>query len=135
MKLSKKEILTTAGMMSLIAVTALAGLALAQVSNAPVPDPNFNPVPGVNPVGPNTVGGLVGVFAQIVRWVYIIFFTVAVLLILFAAFTYLTAAGNEEKVKNAKDRLIYAAVAIVVALLAVGFQTIIRNFLVSGGQQ
>jgi len=115
-------------MAGLVGAMVLSSLAMAQ----PVPTPN-NPVPGVDRVGPNTVGGLVGLFAQIVRWVYIIFFTVAVLLILFAAFTYLTAAGNEDKVKEAKDRLIYAAVAIVVALLAVGFQTIIRNFIESGG--
>ena len=65
----------------------------------------------------------------VVRWVYIIFFVIAVLMILFAAFTYLTAAGNEEKVKKARDSIIYAAVAVAVALLAVGFEQIIRTFL------
>ncbi|MBI4160124.1 hypothetical protein HY504_03075 [Candidatus Wolfebacteria bacterium] len=124
MKFRKADIITTAATVGLVGMAVLTPFALAQVT----PD---NPVPGVQVPGgaPTTVGGLVDRFAAVVRWVYIIFFTVAVLLILFAAFTYLTAAGDEEKIKRARDQLIYAAVAIVVALLAVGFRAIIENFL------
>jgi len=100
----------------------MAGIAMAQPTN---------PVPGVTVVGPTTVTGLVVVVQAIVKWVYIIFFTLAVLFILFAAFTYLTAGGEAEAVSKAKTQLIYAAVAIAVALLAVGFQTIISTFLTS----
>jgi hypothetical protein len=53
--------------------------------------------------------------------------------IIFAAFSYLTAGGDPEQVSKAKSRIIYAAVAIAVALLAVGFEVIIRNFLASPG--
>lgn len=88
------------------------------------------PIPG-SPI--TTVTGVVDVLDNIVRWVYIIFFILAVLFIIFAAFTYLTAGGDEDKVKKAKDQIIYAAVAIIVALLAVGFRPIIENFLSTGG--
>ena len=88
-------------------------------------------IPGVNVVGPTTVGGLVDVVRGVVRWVYIIFFILAVLFILFAAFTYLMAGGEPEAVNKAKTQLIYAAVAIAVALLAVGFEQIIQAFLTS----
>jgi len=87
---------------------------------------------GITPTGPTTVTSIVSLLGQIVKWVYIIFFIIAVLFIILAAFAYLTAGGDEEKVKNAKNRIIYAAVAIVVALLAVGFESIIRNFLMTG---
>ena len=90
-------------------------------------------IPGVDRVGPSTVGGIVDIIRQIVRWVYIIFFIIAVLMIIMAAFTYLTAGGDAEKVNTAKNRLIYAAVAIAVALLAVGFEVIVRNFLITPG--
>lgn len=124
MTIKKAQIITTAATAGLVGMAILTPFAMAQVTVD-------NPVPGVAVPGgaPTTVGGLVDRFAGIVRWVYIIFFTVAVLLILLAAFTYLTAAGDEEKLKQARDRLIYAAVAIVVALLAVGFRAIIENFL------
>ncbi len=86
-------------------------------------------IPGVSNVGPTTVGGVVDILRNVVRWIYIIFFILAVMFILFAAFNYLTAGGEAEKVNTAKNQLIYAIVAIVVALLAVGFETIIRNFI------
>lgn len=89
-------------------------------------------IPGITPTGPTTVSGAVDVIRNIVQWVYIIFFIIAVLFIILAAFTYLTAQGDEEKVKKAKDQIIYAVVAIVVALLAVSFDQIISNFLSTG---
>jgi protein-S-isoprenylcysteine O-methyltransferase Ste14 len=101
----------------------LSSAAFGQVAN----------IPGVERVGPSTVGGLVDLIRQIVRWIYIIFFIIAVLMIIMAAFTYLTAGGDAEKVATAKNRLIYAAVAIAVALLAVGFEVIVRNFLTAPG--
>jgi heme/copper-type cytochrome/quinol oxidase subunit 2 len=113
----------------LLGLVLLGGLGLVGIASA---QGEAN-IPGITPVGPETVGGLVDILRAIVRWVYIIFFVIAVLLIIFAAFTYLTAAGNEEKVKKAKDMIIYAAVAIVVALLAVSFEIIIRNFLTAPG--
>jgi len=90
-------------------------------------------IPGVEAHGPNTIGGLVDLVRQIVRWAYIIFFIIAVLMIILAAFSYLTAGGDAEKVNTAKNRLIYAAVAIAVAFLAVSFETIIKNFLNTPG--
>jgi len=98
-------------------------VAMAQISG----------IPGVEQVGPPTVGGLVDLVRQIVRWAYIIFFIIAVLMIILAAFSYLTAGGDAEKVNTAKNRLIYAAVAIAVAFLAVSFETIIKNFLSAPG--
>ena len=111
----------TIGLLGLNIVTLGFGpLALAQQTIANVP---------ITSVGPKTVGGLLDLTRAVVKWVYILFFILAVLFILWAAFTYLMAAGDEDKVKKAKDRLIYAIVAIVVAFLAVGFETIIGTFL------
>ena len=106
---------------STVGLLLLGNVAIGQVAN----------IPGIQQTGPTTVGGLVDVIRGVVRWIYIIFFVVAVMFILFAAFNYLTAGGDSEKVTAAKNQLIYAAIAIAVALLAVGFETIIRNFLTS----
>ena len=76
-----------------------------------------------------TPGGLLDAIANIVKWVYIVFFVIAVMFILFAAFTYLTAGGNPEKIKSARTKIIYAAIAIAIALMSVGAVTIIKNFL------
>lgn len=110
------------GLVSLsIVVSGLGPLAAqATIANLPIPQ-----------VGPGTVGGIVNLVRAIVQWLYIIFFILAVLFILWAAILYLTAAGDPEKVGKAKNLLIYAVVAIIVAFLAVAFETIIGTFLTS----
>ena len=86
------------------------------------------PVP-IPSVGCKSVGCLVDYLRAIVRWAYIIFFILAVLIFIYVAFLYLTSGGSEEKVKKAKTMLIYALIALVVAFLASGFETIIGTFL------
>lgn len=76
---------------------------------------------------------LIDVIARIVGWIYIIFFIIAVMYILFAAFNYLTGVNDPEKIKTGRNQIIYAAIAIVIALLAVGARTIIEGFLGGGG--
>ena len=79
------------------------------------------------------VSGIVGIAANVVKWIYVIFFITAVIYILFAAFAYLTESDDSEKIKVVHTRIKYAAIAITVALLAVGFELIIRNFLTTDG--
>ena len=123
MNLSKTKIATLSLTALVIGLLIFGNVAIGQVAN----------IPGVERIGPSTVGGIVDIIRQVVRWVYIIFFIIAVLFIIWAAFTYLTAGGDPEKVAEAKNRLIYAAVAIAVAFLAVGFEVIVRNFLTTPG--
>jgi len=66
---------------------------------------------------------------DVLGWVYTIFFVIAAFFILFAAFTYLTAKGDPEKVKGARDQIIYAVIAIVVALLAFSIDKIVASFI------
>ena len=91
-------------------------------------------IPGAKELGTpespiKTSGGLLDTIASIVKWVYIVFFIVAVLFILIAAFNYLTGGGQPEKIKLAHTQLMYALIAIAIALMSVGAVTIIKNFL------
>ncbi len=45
----------------------------------------------------------------------------------FAAFTFLTANGDPEKIKVARDTLIWAAVGVIVAVIAISIPTIVRT--------
>jgi len=67
--------------------------------------------------------------ANIVNWVIVIFWILTVLFLIWAAVLYLTAAGNEEKIKEARQRVIYAIIAAVIALLANGLSGIVVNLL------
>lgn len=58
-----------------------------------------------------------------------VFFIVAAIFIVIAAFKYLTAQGDPEKVGEARQMIVYAVIAIAVALLATVIDNVVRNFL------
>lgn len=64
-----------------------------------------------------------------VNWFQVIIFVVAVIMILYAAFLFVTAAGDEGQVKKARTILIWAVIGIAVAILAFGFQPLVEQFL------
>jgi hypothetical protein len=63
----------------------------------------------------------------VVGWMFTFLIILTVVFVLIAAFKYLTAAGDPEKVKSAGNTLVYAAIAIVVALFARGLPLIIES--------
>lgn len=58
---------------------------------------------------------------------------VTIFFVVLAAFKYLTAGGDPEKVKAASHQLLFAAVAIVVALLAKGLPSIVNSIVGGSG--
>lgn len=69
------------------------------------------------------------ILSKIVRWTYTIFFIVAVFFILVAAFNFLTAQGDSTKIQEARNQILWAIVAIAIALISVGAAQIIKNFI------
>jgi len=85
--------------------------------------------------GAESAAGLLGILGKAVGIVWKVFFIIAVLFILIAAFNYLTAGGDEEKIKTAHKQITWAMVAIAVALLSVSFSVIIQSFIMNKGTQ
>ncbi|MEK9154542.1 MAG: hypothetical protein AAB596_00490 [Patescibacteria group bacterium] len=69
------------------------------------------------------------IFEKILGWAYTLFFIVAAFFIIIAAFSYLTAQGDPTKITESNKRILYAVIAIIVALLAFSFDVIISKFL------
>lgn len=90
-------------------------LALAQPSYQTQSITNYSDVIRVI----NTVG----------NWMLGILLALAAIFIIYAAFLFLTAAGDETKVKEAKNVIIYAIVAIVVGILAWGITQVVQTLL------
>jgi hypothetical protein len=95
----------------------------AQISNAPVPLPS-TPYTGT--------GNVVNLVCGSLGWIFWGLIVLTIVFVLVAAFKYLTASGDPEKVKNAGHTLLYAAIAIVVALIAKGVPLIISSFIGGG---
>jgi hypothetical protein len=73
---------------------------------------------------------LLYILTRIVTWIYTIFFIIAVAFILLAAFQYLMSKKPDD-IQLVHRRLIYAAVAIAIALLSSAFVFIVQNFLIN----
>jgi energy-coupling factor transporter transmembrane protein EcfT len=71
------------------------------------------------------------VLCRIVDWGFYIFIVVAVIMVLWAAYIYITSQGDKEKVGTGHRTLAYAAVAIAVAIFAKAFPIIIGSIFVS----
>jgi len=69
------------------------------------------------------------IITRISNWALGILIAIAAIFIIYAAFTYLTAGGDPEKVKTANRIILYAAVAIAVGLLSKTFVYIVANLL------
>ena len=65
------------------------------------------------------------------NFIFTLLMILAIIFILIAAFNYLTAMGDQNKLATAKSMLVYAAVAIAVALLAAGVRFMIDNLLLN----
>jgi len=60
-----------------------------------------------------------------------ILLAIAVIFLIFAAFTYLTSGGEEKATTKAKNYIIYAVVAIAIGLLARGLVEVVRQFVLA----
>lgn len=71
----------------------------------------------------------VDLLIAITNWIFYILTFVAVIMLLYAAFLYITAGDDEEKVKKAKNIIIYAVIGLMIALLANGVPTLLRTII------
>lgn len=78
-------------------------------------------------------GGILCTIAAQMFWILI---ALSSIMVLYAAFLYITSSGETEKVTKAHKTLLYAAIAIAVSLIAKGFPemvaTIVGETLSSG---
>lgn len=87
--------------------------------------PAYNPRTDLS--DPNTaVRDVVSKVANILGTVIL---AISVVMILFAAFNFLTAGGDAEKITSARNTLIYALVGVAVALLAYVVPTLVQTLI------
>ncbi len=94
-----KNLRRIAAGVGVLALVLLPAISLAQVTG--------NPTGGSGVTSPiNSVSGVQDLLNRVLRIMYVIFFIIAAIFIVLAAFQYLTAGGDEEKVGKAKQMLI-----------------------------
>ena len=114
--MSKFEKIVTVAILAATIVTPLATLAQQPV--------------GITATAPITsLGQAQSSLTSIINWIITIFWILTVLFLIWAAVLYLTAGGDEDKIGQAKKRVIGAIIAAAIALLSTGLQAIVTRLL------
>jgi hypothetical protein len=110
--------------LSLVLTVALGGVALAQANVTPNNPDQTLPVAVIT----NT-DDLEAIIATILNWIFFIFVTIAVVMIILAGLQFVTGGGDPAAVSAARTKLIWAAVGIGIALSAQGFRPVVEDLL------
>ena len=90
----------------------------------------------VTVVGPptttTTIEALLTKVCVIVNIMFTVLLIAAVIMVIFAAFKYLTAGGEAEKVTEANHDILYAAIAVAIGIFAKVVPVIVANFFTTG---
>ncbi len=82
---------------------------------------------------PNPLGSGASTIPQLIdkiaTWLLEIGSIIAVIIVIWAAFLFMTSGGNQQKVTTARQTLWYAIIGLTVLLLAKGVTSLIQNFL------
>lgn len=69
---------------------------------------------------------LLNTLYNIVDWVFVLLVAVSVIWIILGAYTLITAAGDEKAVPRGRDYVMYAAIGLVVALMARAVPAVVK---------
>lgn len=72
---------------------------------------------------------VIGLITRVTNWAYGILLVLAVLFIVYAAYLFLFSAGDTDRAEKAKKQIVYAVIAIAIAILARGIIAFVQNVL------
>jgi hypothetical protein len=112
-------------MVSVLAVLALPVAAVTGVD----PTKNTEVVPAGKelPSGPTTGTQLLDLVDVATNWVFAIFTVLTIIFVLLAAFQFVTAGGDAVKVGEARQKLIWASVGVIIALASKGIVPVVKS--------
>jgi hypothetical protein len=81
---------------------------------------------------PDTVtsaGNFIELLENLVNWVFVVVMVGATVFIVLAGWQFITGGGDAQAVAQARNKLLYAAIGIVVAVLSRGIVTAVRSLI------
>lgn len=89
--------------------------------------------PTTGPNAPAVVAGsyndVLSIINNAATWLFGILAAIAVVLLIYAAFLFLTSGGEEERVKTARKYVVYALIGLGIGIVAKGIISLIFSFL------
>jgi hypothetical protein len=122
-----KKVFAVFLMASVLALVALPVLAVDSTIPGVDPTKKVQNPEQVLPQGPTTGTQLISIIEIATNWIFAIFTVLTIIFVLLAAFQFVTAGGDAAKVGEARQKLIWASVGIVVALASKGLVPVVKN--------
>src|SRR5690242_4545588 len=121
--------LVSRGALSISASLLILAMPLfAHALTVPPPASGFTiPRPAVN----NT-DDVANLFCGALTWIFWILIIFSIVMFLVGGYRYVTSGGEAERVRSANKTLLYAAIAVVVALVASGMPSLVSSFIGGG---
>jgi hypothetical protein len=115
--------------MKIAKIGAISTLALGYATSALAQTDPFNPNRELPTTSFTDINGVFRLIQRLANWAFAFLLALSVMFVLYAAFLYLTAGGDQEKVTKANHIILYAAIAIVIAVLAKAVPGIVITFI------
>lgn len=77
----------------------------------------------------NNINDILKIINNIATWMYRIILAAAVIVVLIAAFTFLTSGDKPDSIKKAKNQILYAVIGVIIAIIAFSVSAIVANIL------
>ncbi len=94
--------------------------------------PDGTQIPSEIPCQPGVVKGdenvVYGILERVISILFYVLMFLAIIMILIAAFNYATSGGDSEKVDKAKSAILYAVIAVAIAILARSIPYLVKSF-------
>lgn len=90
---------------------------------------SFSTTTILNVPNPVKADNLTDLLADVANFIFIIAIPISVIVILISGIRYLLAGGNEDKIKAARQALIWAAIGLVIILIGKGIISVIQSLL------
>ncbi len=117
-----KKILSSFALIAFLAILIVPSFVSAQfggtIPNTETPSENFQ-----------SIGSFMGWVRTILGYLITAFWILTVVMLLYAAYLYVTSGGDEDATKKAKDYLMYGLIGAGVALLSTGLKGLAGNVL------
>ena len=81
------------------------------------------------PKGPQSGSAVLETIDAITDWIFAILMVIAVIYLIMGAYQFVTGGGEPEKVNEARKKLLYAIIGIVLALAANGVDNVLGNII------
>lgn len=116
--------------LSLLVITfLLIGASTVNAITVKLTDTNPPPEPLTNPLG-NDINSPQDLIGQILDSVLGVIGSLALLMFVYGGITWMTSAGNQEKVKKGRDIIVWSAIGLVIIFSAYGLTRVLIEGLV-----